>query len=222
MHEAHVGDAFFPRVAHADDGNVVAVHGHFQGILVARATVGPGIQHVAEHKGGALFLDGIGQVAQGFANVRAVVLGLVFQHFPDNMQEMRAALCRRDELFYAVAEQDAAHFVVVEDGAEGERGGNFRNLLAFGLALRAKKAAAGNIHQQYHGELAFLLKDLHVRGAHAGRDVPVHVADIVPVLIFAYLAEGHAASLERRMVLTGKNLVAQRFGPNLNLADFLY
>ena len=159
---------------------------------------------------------------QRFADIRSIVLRLILQDFPDNVQEMGPALCRRDEFLHAVAEQDAAHLIVVKDGAEGQGGGNFGNLLPLGLHGRSKESGARDVHQQHHREFPLLLEHLHVRGVHPGGHVPVHVAHVVSPLILPNFAECHAASLERGMVFAGKDLVAQRLGLDLNLADLLY
>ena len=222
MHNANVGEHLLTGVRDPYDGDIVAVYGYFEGVLVAGSSIGLNIQHITEDEGGALFLDGAGKVAERFPYVGAIMLRLIFQDFTYDPQEMGAALCRRDEFLHAVAEQDAAHFVVVEDGAEGKRCGNFRNLLTLCLYRRSKKAAPGHVHHQYHGEFTLLLKHFHVGRAHTRRHVPVHGADVVSVAVLPYLAEGHTTPLEGRVVLSGKDLVAESLCPDLNLADLLY
>ena len=54
-----------------------------------------------------------------------------------------------------------------------------------------------------------------------GGHVPVDVADVVAVLIFAHLAEHHAATLERRVVLTGEYVLRQTLGLDLDFSYFL-
>ena len=121
-----------------------------------------------------------------------------------------------------VAEEQGADLVVVEDGAEAEHGGYFRDALALGLPDRAEQAGPAHIHQQHHGEFAFLFEHLHVGAAQAGGYVPVHAAYVVAPLVLTHFAEGHTASLECGMVLSGEDLVTQRLGLYLDLPDLLY
>ncbi len=52
-------------------------------------------------------------------------------------------------------------------------------------------------------------------------DIPVHVADVVAVLVLTDFAERHSTALERRMVLSRKNLMRESLRPNLDFTDLL-
>ena len=127
----------------------------------------------------------------------------------------------RDELLHGVAEEQGAYLVVVEHHGESQGGGDFRHQFPLGLPRGAEQAGPADVDQEDHRELALFLEDLHVRRAHAGRDVPVHVPHVVAVLVLADLAERHAAALEGRMVFTGEDLVRESLRLDLDLADAL-
>ena len=113
---------------------------------------------------------------------------------------------RWDVLFYLVGEKDDTGLVVVLDGTECQCRSNLRHHIALHLVTGAEVERAADINQQHHRQLALLLKHLYIRAVEAGRDVPVYVAHIVAELVVAHFAECHAAPLESRMVLPGKDV----------------
>ena len=93
--------------------------------------------------------------------------------------------------------------------------------VALGHGVSSEQARAADVDQEHHGELALLLEDLDIGSAETCGDVPVHVADVVTVLILAHLAESHAPALVGGVVLARKDLVAQGPGPDLDFPDLL-
>ena len=221
MDETDVGDGTLARVVDLEDREVVAVHRHLERVLVARAAFGIHVQHVAEQEGRAFLLHRIGEEAQGPGDVGAV--GRRFQAYDlaDDVQEVAAALLRRDELLDAVAEEESSDLVVVEYGGEGQHRRYFGDKFALRHRVRTEKAGTADVDEQHDGKLALLLEDLDIGRAQARGDVPVHVADIVAVLVLAHLAESHAPALVGGMVFARKDLMAQRPGPDLDLPDLL-
>ena len=179
------------------------------------------IEHVRQDEGRAFLLDGAGQEAERLGDVRPRGLGLIVQDLPDDVEEVAATLFRGDELFHPVAEKQGADLVVVQDRGEGEDGGDFRNLFPLGLPGGAEQAGTADVDQQDDSQLALFLEDLDIRRAHACGDVPVHVADIVTILVLTDFAESHTPALEGRMVLSGEDLVRERLGLDFDLADLL-
>ena len=141
------------------------------------------------------------------------------KQFPDDVQQVAASLLGRDEKLHLVAEQQGAHLVIVQDGREGQHGGDFRQHVPLGLDPGAESAAAAHVHQQHHRHLALFLEHLYIGRTQARGHVPVHVPHIVTILILTHFAEGHAASLERRMVLAREDLVGQGPRADFNLPD---
>ena len=192
-----------------------------EGFLVARAPVGVEVDHIGQQEGRTALLEGVGQVFEGCADVGAAVFGLELHQVADDVQQVAAALLGRNEFLDLAAEEQGAHLVVVDGGGEGEDGRDFGHQVFFRLAGGAEQARAAHVDEQHHREFAFLFKDLDVGRAQARRDVPVHIAHVVAVLVLAYLAEGHSPSLERGMVLPGEDLVRQRLRLDLDLPYFL-
>ena len=136
-------------------------------------------------------------------------------------QYMRASFLGGYELLDAVAEEDDTHLVVVGDGAEGECGGHLGGQLFFELLVGAEAIAAADVDEQHDGEFALLLEHLDIGVRQAGGDVPVDVAQVVGILVFAHLAEGHATPFEGGVVLAAEHLLRQSPRLDLNLAYLL-
>ena len=84
-----------------------------------------------------------------------------------------------------------------------------------------EKARTADVDEQHHGQFTFFLEDLDIGLTEACSDVPVHVSDVVTVLVLTHFAERHTASFERGMVFSGEDLVRQRLGLDLDFPDFL-
>jgi hypothetical protein len=132
---------------------------------------------------------------------------------------MAAALLRGDELFDPVRKEDAAHLVVVLRGGEGQHGGDFGDDVLFQPVGRTEHARGRHVDQQHHRQFAFLLVDLDVGFARAGRDVPVDVPHVVARTVLPHFGKRHAPPAESRMVLSGEDLVGKTAGLDLDLAD---
>ena len=78
-----------------------------------------------------------------------------------------------------------------------------------------------DVDQQHHRQLALLLEHLHVGVGQSGGDVPVDIAHVVAILVFAHFAEHHTAPFEGRVVLAAEHLLREAAGLDFNLADFL-
>ena len=85
---------------------------------------------------------------------------------------------------------------------------------------RTEIAAVGNVDKQQHGQLALLFVDLYEGLAAACGDIPVDVAYLVAVLIFAHFRECHTASFERGVVFSGEYVLRQTACLDFNLPDF--
>ena len=134
---------------------------------------------------------------------------------------MLAALLGRNVFLNAVREECHADLVVILDGREGDGGGNLGHHVALHLALRTEVQRATDVDHQHDGQLALLLEHLHVGAVEAGGHVPVDVAHVVAILVFAHLAEGHTPALEGRVVLPCEDVRTQAARLDFNLPDFL-
>ncbi len=99
-----------------DDGHVVPVSRDLQRLLITRSSVPVHVQHVRKHESCAFFLDSIGQEPQSLAYVGAVRLWLQLDYFPDYVQQMASAFLWRNELLDFIAEEQCAHFIVIDYG----------------------------------------------------------------------------------------------------------
>ena len=161
---------------------------------------------VTQHEGRATALDDTREEFHGQLHVGLTALGMEVEHLADDVEDVLAAFLGRDILLYLIGEEDHANLVVVLNGTESQRGGNLRHHVLLQLHLRTELQRARNVNQQHHGQLALLLKDLHIRTMKPGRHIPVNVTHIIPELILAHLAEGHSPTLEGRMVLSGEDV----------------
>ena len=96
----------------------MTVGGHLERLFVTGIRIGIRIDEIGKHKCVATLLQGIGEIAQSFGKIGARGLGFIFKHLPYDVQQMRTALFRRDELFHLVAEKQRTHLVVVDYGRE--------------------------------------------------------------------------------------------------------
>ena len=140
MYKADGGKIPLARIVYADDGQVVAAGGNFDGVFIPGGTIGAGIDHIGQYEGRAALFKRAGHVAERLAYVGAVALGLPFQNLAQNVQKVAAALCRGDELFYLVAEEQGANLIVVDDGAEGQHCSDLCGKVTFGAHRGAEKA----------------------------------------------------------------------------------
>ena len=53
----------------------------------------------------------------------------------------------------------------------------------------------------------------------AGSDIPVDIADVITILVFAHFRKCHASSLKSRVVLSRKYILGETSGFNV---DFTY
>ena len=128
---------------------------------------------------------------------------------------MLSTLLRWNIFLYSVGKEDDTYLVVVQ-------GGSYLGCqVALHLAHRTKVERATHIHHQHHGKLSFLFEHLDERTMKTCRDIPVDVSHVVTILVFAHLGKGHTPALEGRMVLTGKDVLAQSASLDLNLPNFL-
>ena len=89
------------------------------------------------------------------------------------------------------------------------------------LMRRTKVERATHVHQQHHRQLTLLLKHLDKGAMKACRYIPVDISHVIAILVLPYLGKGHASSLEGRMVLTCKDVLAQSASLNLDLPNLL-
>jgi len=54
-----------------------------------------------------------------------------------------------------------------------------------------------------------------------GGHIPVHISEIIAVLVFPDFTESHAPAFKSRMVFPGKDMTRQTFRLNLDLPYFL-
>ena len=179
------------------------------------------VEEVAQQECSASALDGTREIFHSSADVGALALGFEVQEFAYDVQNVLPALLWGDEFLYLVREEDDAYLVVVLYCREGQSGSYFGQHITFHLLLCAEVETSAHIHQQHDGQFSLLFEDLDIRLVEARGHVPFYVAYVIAVLIFPYLRECHAASLERRMVFSGKDIVAQATGLDFYLPDAL-
>ena len=137
------------------------------------------------------------------------------------MQQVRLAFGGRNEFFHTVTEEEGTYLIIINEGGEREDGGDFGEHIPLGHIAGTEEPGTADVDQQHHGQFALFLEDLDIGSVHARGDVPVHVADVVAVLILTYFAEGHTATFERGVVLSRKYLVGETARLDLDFPDLL-
>ena len=132
---------------------------------------------------------------------------------------MRTALLRRNEKFEPIAKKKKPHFVIVPDRAECQQAGDFGSQLTLGLCGAAEIPGCAHIHDQHHGQFAFLGELLNERAAEPRRYVPIDGPDLVTGLVFADIFKIHSASLEYAVIVAGERGLDQGTSLNLQAAD---
>ena len=90
----------------------------------------------------------------------------------------------------------------------------------FSSPTAPKKARTADIDKQHDREFAFFLEHLDVRLVVARRNVPVNVAYVVAILIFAHFREHHSPPFEGGMIFSGEDVLRQPAGFYFNSSDF--
>ena len=215
-HQSHVRQLAGTHVVDLQGHHVVLVVGYGERVLKVVAAV-----EVAQHEGRATAFHHFGEELQCLGDIGAAAIGVEVEHLAYDIENVLAALLRRDILLYAVREEYDTYLVVVLYGTESYRCGYLSHHVFLELTGGAEVERARHVDEQHHRELALLLKHLHVGPVEARSDVPVDVAHIVAELVFPHFRERHSAPLESRVILAGKDILTQTAGLYLYLANFL-
>ena len=135
---------------------------------------------------------------------------------------MPRAFARGDVSFHAIREREQPNAVVVTDGAERDECRDFRRDRTFLVRPRAEPLARGNIDEQHERQFAFFDISLDIRGAHAGRHVPVDAANVVTGRVFADFVERQTRALEGGMILAAEQCLHGALGPQLQAANLTH
>ena len=198
----------------------MTVDGDFKGILISWLSLSVRINHIGKHESVATFFDCISEISKSLRQIRPRRLRLKLQNFTNYVQQMSSSLFRRNEFLNFVAEKQGAHLVVVKNRRKRQNGGNLSYHIPLGHPGGAEQSRTTGINQQHNREFPLFLKDFDIWRMKTCRDIPVHIADIVTILIFTNFAECHTATLECRMVLSRKYLMRESLCPNLNFPNF--
>ena len=82
-------------------------------------------------------------------------------------------------------------------------------------------AGGAGVNQQHHGQFPFFYVPLYKRLAGTGRHLPVDGSYFVAGLVGAHFVKLHAPAFEDSVIFTGKTVVDQMAGADLDPADFL-
>ena len=121
-------------------------------------------------------------------------------------------------IYFSIRSEKNPYLVVVLYRAEGQRGRHLRGHVSLRLLRRSEVERSADIDEQHDRQFAFLLEELDVGAVQACCDVPVDVAHVVAVLVFAHFREGHASSAESRVILSCEDVAAQSACADLDLA----
>jgi len=213
-----------PHIWQLRNAAVIDLNGHEVMLAagdVQRLTEVVVVDEVAEYEARTAALDDLCQVLHGLLHIRAMARRFEVQEFANDVKDMLASFLGRYELLDAVGEEDDADLVVVLNGAEGQRGSDLGLHIALCLHDGTEIKAAADIHQEHDREFALLLEDLDIRLVEASGHIPLDVPDVVAILIFSHLAEGHTATLEGRMVFARKDVVRKAASLDFYLSDTL-
>ncbi len=123
------------------------------------------------------------------------------QHPVQQVQHLPTAAARRNHRVDGIAVEEGADAIAVarQDSRE-HRDELRRNRLLLQL-LRAEIDRRGEVEQEPRRDFALLVVLAHVGRLEAGGDVPVDVADVVAVRVFAQVGEVEAVAAEQRPVI---------------------
>ena len=196
LHQPYIRHLGFQIIVHLQCHNIVLPIGDGQGVVVI-----PDIDKVGDHKGGTPFFDDIGQIFERHAHIGFRTLGLEVDEFADNVQNMFFPFFGRNKLFYFIGEEYHPDFIIILNRRKSQRGSNLGHHIALDGLACTEILTGGNVYQQHHGEFALFFKNLHKRFVVAGGHIPVDIAYIVAILVFAHFGESHPPTFEGRVIL---------------------
>ena len=159
------------------------------------------------------------EISEDEPEIGAVARGLEGERLRDEAQSVLAAPARRNVALDAVGEEEDAGAVAVLQRAEDEERRDLRCHLRLDLGSEADVLRGAAVHGDERGELALLDEHLDERLSDPRRHVPIDGANLVAGLVRAHFAEGHAASLEDRVVPAGEGVEHRAPGGDLDPAD---
>ena len=126
-------------------------------------------------------------------------------HQPLDQPHRAAPAARRADFAVPIrGEQESADAVAPAHRRPGDGGSHLARRHGLEPGAGAEKQAGARIHGHQDRALAFFLEDLGVGPPGAGRDPPVHVADVVTGLVIPGLDEVDAAASEPGPVSPGQ------------------
>ena len=129
------------------------------------------------------------------------------QHPVQDVQHVAAAAARRDHGVDVVAVEQRADAVAVAREQAREHATKSVDDAALAHVARAEVDRRAEVEQEPRRDLAVLVVLAHVRRLQPRRDVPVDVADVVVVLVFAQVGEVEAEAAEQRAVVAVQQAV---------------
>ena len=212
LKQADVGQGRLERIADVQGDQVVAARRQAQGRLEVLS------EEVADQEDHRAALEQAAHGLQCPGQVGAAARRFEVEQLADDTQDVAVALLGGDVHLHAVGEDEAAHLVLVADGAKGEHAGHLGDDLALQARAAAEEAAGAGVDHEQHGQLALLAVALDEGPAHARGDVPVDRTHLVAGRVLAHLVELHAGALEDRVVLAAKEVVDQMASGQLDRA----
>ena len=182
LHQSNVGQLFGTPVVHLDGYDVVLPIGYLEHVL----EVGPHIE-VAQNECRAGAFYHTCEEFQGSIYVGSLAFGLEVEHLAYDIENVFPSLFGCDVLLYAVGEEYYAYLVVVLYGRESEGCSYLGCHVPFCTLYCPEVQRAANVDEEHHSEFPFFFEHFHERSVEACRNVPVNVADVVSVLVFAHL-----------------------------------
>ena len=187
------------------------------GALTVRGESAIAIDEVAKHEDDAFLPDAAVEEADGFAEIGAFSFGLDGKQVSDDIKDVFLAFLGRDILFYPVAEEDGAHFVIVVDGGEGHHGADLGDDIFFPGMGCAEEGACADIDQEHDRQFPLFFKELAEGMVEACRDIPVDEPDVVSRGILTYFTEAHPTAFECAVVFACKKMTSEPFAFDLKL-----
>src|SRR5213592_1256080 len=158
------------------------------------------------------------RVAQRLPQVGAPAARCERHEIADHAQSVRPALGGSHDQLDLVREHQGAQAVVVARRRQCQHGRDLHREARLGVGA-PELARAGLVHHEEQRVLALLVVRLHERVAHARRHVPVDRAEVVSLLVLAYLREFDALSTEHRAVFAREERADQGTRAELDALD---
>lgn len=133
-----------------------------------------------------------------------------------------ASSLRGNLLYDPVGEEDQADIILIVDGCECQKGGDFRCQIGLCAGAGPEIQRAGDIDEELNRQLTLLGIAFDLGNARTGGDIPIDGTHVIAELVFADFIEFDALAFERSMVIPRETLVDESSCQDADRPHFLH